>query len=105
MGIDLSKVTILLGERFNRVADTMGYDFGVSYAYSKNLSTEARLWYDAKGGGARDASLKVRYQKQCWGVTMVLNRKPPDEINQKPADYSVLITFDLLGLGSQGLGR
>ncbi|MFA4829824.1 MAG: LPS assembly protein LptD [Thermodesulfovibrionales bacterium] len=100
VNINMSRVTILLGERFNRVADTLGYDFGVNYAYSKNLSTEARLWYDAKGGGARDASLKVRYQKQCWGVTMVLNRKPPDEINQKPADYSVLITFDLLGLGS-----
>ncbi|TAL21961.1 MAG: LPS-assembly protein LptD, partial [Nitrospirae bacterium] len=105
VNIDLSKVTISLGERANRVADTMNYDFGVNYAHSKNLSAEVRLWYDAKGGGVRDASFEVRYMKQCWGMTMVFNRKPPDEINKKPSDYSILITFNLLGLGSQGLGR
>lgn len=103
--IPLGKITLSLGERASRVADTMNYDVGVSYAYSKNLSAETRLWYDAKGGGVRDASFEVRYTKQCWGMTMVINRKPPDEINKKPSDYSILITFNLLGLGSQGLGR
>lgn len=103
MNMNLGKVTILLGERFNKVAHTMNYDFGANYPYSKNLFTEARLWYDAKGGGVRDASLKVRYQKQCWGMTMALNRKPSDPITKRPSDYSIVVTFDLLGFGSHPL--
>lgn len=92
MSINLDKITFSLGERYDIINDTMFYDLGINYAYSKNLSTEAMLWYDAKGGGLRDATLRMKYQKQCWGMTMVFNKKP--------GDYSIFITFDLLGLGS-----
>ena len=90
--IDLHHVAISLGERYNRNEDTMFYDLGMNYAHSKNLSAEARLWYDAKGGGVRDTSLRMKYQEQCWGLTMV--------VAKKPGDYSIYITIDLLGFGS-----
>jgi len=92
MAINVRRVAFSLGERYNRIEDTMFYDLGINYSHSKNLSTETRLWYDAKGGGVRDITFRMKYQKQCWGITMA--------VNKRPGDYNIYITFDLLGLGS-----
>ena len=96
----IKNVSFSLGERYNTVNKTMSYNAGIIYTYSKNLSTDAAVWYDAKGEGLRDATLKMKYQKQCWGVTLIINIKPGDAATKRPSDYSIVITFDLLGLGS-----
>lgn len=98
--IPLDKVTFSLGERYNQPNKTMFYDIGASYTHSKNLSAEVKLWYDSKGGGMRDSTFTMKYVQQCWGMTIIVNRKPPDEVNNKPSEISVFVTFDLLGLGS-----
>ncbi len=92
-------IGISLGERYNTVNNTMFYDLGMNYD-SKSLYTDLRLWYDAKGRGLRDATFKIGYKKQCWGSTLIVNVKPADKSNNTPSDYSIVITIDLLGLGS-----
>lgn len=98
--VDFNKIALSVGERYNRSNDTMFFDLGIHYAHSKSLSGEVKLWYDAKGGGMRDATLKVQYQKQCWGMTIGFNTKPADDALGRPRDYGVSVTFDLLGFGS-----
>jgi LPS-assembly protein len=92
LSIGIMDVAFSLGERYNKNEDNIFYDIGMNYVYSKNLSTEARLWYDAKGGGVRDATVRMKYQRQCWGITVAINKRLDD--------YSIYIMFDLLGLGS-----
>lgn len=98
--IPIKKFSFFFGERYNQPNNTMFYDIGVGYTHSKNLSAEVKLWYDSKGGGMRDSSFIMKYLQQCWGMTITVNRKPPDEVNNKPSEISVFVTFDLLGLGS-----
>jgi hypothetical protein len=100
VSIPIKKVAFSFGERYNQPNKTMFYDIGVGYTHSKNLSAELKLWYDSKGGGMRDSSFIIKYLQQCWGMTIMVNRKPPDEVNSKPSEISVFVTFDLLGLGS-----
>ncbi|MCE5193929.1 MAG: hypothetical protein LLF28_00480 [Nitrospiraceae bacterium] len=85
-------LTISFGERYNKIEDILSYNMGINYSISKNLSTDTTLWYDARRGGLRDFAMKMRYQKQCWGITV--------SFNKKPGDYGMSITFDLLGVGS-----
>ncbi|RJQ39998.1 MAG: LPS-assembly protein LptD [Nitrospiraceae bacterium] len=98
--IPIKKFSFFFGERYNQPNKTMFYDIGAGYAHSKNLSAEVKLWYDAKGGGMRDSSFIMKYLQQCWGMTITVNRKPPDEVNSKPSELRVFVAFDLLGLGS-----
>ncbi len=94
-----------LAQRYNQPNKTMFYDIGASYTHSKNLSAEVKLWYDSKGGGVRDSNFIMKYQQQCWGMTMLIDRKPRDEVNNKPSELKVLVTFNLLGLGSYSMER
>ena len=64
----------------------------MSYVFSKTLSAEGNIWYDAKGGGFRDIIAKVKYQKQCWAMNVVFTKREND--------YGVSVLFDLLGLGT-----
>ncbi|MDP2279376.1 MAG: putative LPS assembly protein LptD, partial [Nitrospirota bacterium] len=98
--IPVKKFSFSLGERYNEPNNTMFYDIGAIYTHSKNLSAEVKLWYDSKGGGVRDSTFTMQYQQQCWGMTIMVNRKPPDKVNNKPSELSVFVTFNLLGLGS-----
>lgn len=86
------EVTFSFGERYQRDSKIMFYDAGVEFSPLKTLSIESRLWYDAKGGGVRDITLKARYTRQCWGLTMTFVKKPDD--------FRFFIMFDLLGLSS-----
>lgn len=98
--IPTKKFALSFGERYSQPNKTMFYDIGVGYTHSKNLSAAVKLWYDAKGGGMRDSSFTLNYLQQCWGMAIIVNRKPPDEVNSKPSELRVFVTFDLLGLGS-----
>jgi len=100
VSIPVKKFSFSLGERYNQPNNTMFYDIGAVYNHSKNLSAEVKVWYDSKGGGMRDSSFIMKYLQQCWGITITVNRRPPDKVNSKPSELSVLVTFDLLGLGS-----
>jgi len=105
VSIPIKKFSFSFGERYNQPNKTMFYDIGLVYTHSKNLSADVKLWYDSKGGGMRDATFNLRYLQQCWGMNIMVNRKPPDEINNKPRELKVLVTFDLLGLGSQTMRK
>ncbi|MCX5717215.1 MAG: LPS assembly protein LptD [Nitrospirae bacterium] len=100
ISIPIKKFSFSFGERFNQPNNLMSYDIGASYTHSKNLSAEVKVWYDAKGGGMRDSSFTMKYQQQCWGMTIIVNRNPPDEVNNKPSEFRFSVKFDLLGLGS-----
>jgi LPS-assembly protein len=94
VGSDLSvmvlKADLSLGQRYNRREDLMLYKTELVFNPYKSLQMAARLWYDTKGGGARDISLRLRYLKQCWGAEIYFAKKP--------GDYSVEIRFELTGL-------
>jgi LPS-assembly protein len=105
VSIPIKKFSFSFGERFNQPNKIMFYDIGVSYAHSKSLSAEVKVWYDAKGAGMRDSSFTMKYQQQCWGMKMLIDRKPQDKVNNKPSEFKVLVTFDLLGLGSYSAGK
>lgn len=93
IGITLPyKMILTLGERYNTTEDVLFYTAGLNYVFSKELSSETTFWYDARGGGLQEMLAKVKYQKQCWGLNMTVGK------NQ--SGYSVLVTIDLLGLGT-----
>ncbi len=84
--------TLTLGERYNRSEDIQFYTVGMSYIFSKTLSAEGNFWYDAKNGEFRDIIAKVKYQKQCWGVNVI--------VTKREKDYGISVLFDLFGLGT-----
>ncbi|MCL5023724.1 MAG: LPS assembly protein LptD [Nitrospirae bacterium] len=86
------KMTLTMGERYNRLQEILFFSLGLNYAFSKTISTETNLWYDAKSGGLRDFIAKIKYQKQCWGVDMIFAKRE--------SDFSVSVLFNLLGLGT-----
>lgn len=90
--VTFSKLSLSVGERYNRAEKTLFYDFGTSYAHSKTLSADANLWYDARDGGIKDITIKMKYTKQCWRMILTYNKKP--------GDYSISVNFELLGFGS-----
>jgi len=91
-GISISKASFTIGERYNRSEDILFYSFGVNYSHSKAVSVEGNFWYDAKRGELKDIIAKLKYQKQCWGATLVFTKREKD--------YSVSVLFNLLGLGT-----
>ncbi len=92
--INLFDAVVSFSRRYNAPQNSLVYDVGLSYPWSKSLSTDANLWYDAKNSEERlrDITVKMNYRKQCWKMALIYNKKPDD--------YSFLVTFDLLGLGS-----
>jgi LPS-assembly protein len=87
-----NKFLFTLGERYNRTEDILFYGVGMGYTFSRKLSAEGNFWYDAKGSGLGDVVTKLKYQEQCWNVTLVMTKR------QK--DYGISVLFNLLGLGT-----
>ncbi len=87
-----SKMILGLGERYNRTGDIHFYSVGLNYTFSKTISAETNFWYDAKSNGFKDVIARVKYQKQCWGVSATYTKREHD--------YSISVLFDLLGLGT-----
>jgi len=104
MTINFHKIAVSIGERYSDANNTLYYDAGINYTHSKNLSAGTRFWYDDRQGELRDVEINMNYQRQCWGMIIAFNRKPPDKVNNTPSDYSIRVTFNLLGLGSYKLG-
>ncbi len=87
-----STMTLSIGERYNRTGNILFYSVGMNYAFSKTLSAATDFWYDGKNGSFKDIVAKVKYQKQCWGVSTIFTKREKD--------YSISVLFDLLGLGT-----
>jgi LPS-assembly protein len=93
IGIKLPyRMTLTVGERYNRPENILFYTVGMNYVLSREISAETNFWYDARGSGLKDMIAKVKYQKQCWGVNMVFTKRD--------RDYAVSVLIDLLGLGT-----
>ena len=90
--IPLAKGSVYLAERYERNQDILSYVLGARYPFSKALSAEGSFWYDAKNGGFQNFAASVKYQQQCWGVTLVFTKRQ--------SDYSFSVLFDLLGIGT-----
>lgn len=98
IGTKLSDTTtIKAGERYNREEKIMLYKAAIDSVLTKRWAVNASIWYDAKGGGIRESSLKVAYRQQCWAVDIVFSRKPGDAV--RSADYRFMILVELIGLG------
>ncbi len=91
-------ITLGLGERYSRVDDLMLYTLGVNVPIDKHWALNASAGYDAKGPGLRDFSLTTTYKEQCWNVSMIVTRRPADQI--RPSEYSYLLLIELKGIGA-----
>ncbi|MCL4537770.1 MAG: LPS assembly protein LptD [Nitrospirae bacterium] len=91
------KTTVSIGERYARASKLMQYTAGINSVLTKRWSVNANIWYDAKGAGLRDSTLKTTYTQQCWAVNILLTRKPGDNI--RPPEYNFLVFIELKGVG------
>ncbi len=62
------------------------------YRKSLPINLNGKLWYDLKGGGIQELTLKTTYKSQCWGLTL--------SFTKKPRDYQIMFGIELIGLGS-----
>ncbi|MDA8169019.1 MAG: LPS assembly protein LptD [Nitrospiraceae bacterium] len=63
-------------ERFARSENTWLHSLGAIVKASPKVSVETNIWYDTKGGGLRQLDTAVHYTSQCWGITVMLSKKP-----------------------------
>ncbi len=89
--------TVTIGKRYAKDTKVMQARAGIDSAVTRNISVNADIWYDLKGRGLRESTLKTRYSEQCWAMDLSLSRKPGDNI--RPPEYSFMVLFELRGLG------
>ncbi len=91
------KTNVSIGERYARESKLMQYTAGIDSVLTRRWSVNANVWYDSKGAGLRDSTLKVIYTQQCWMVNVALTRRPGD--NTRPPEYSFMVFIELKGIG------
>lgn len=92
-GINLS-----IGQRYDRPNKILFYRTAIDAILSDRLAVATSFWYDAKGGGLRDSTLRVRYSEQCWATNFIISRKPGDET--RPVEYNFVLLIELKGIGT-----
>jgi len=94
LSLNLSHPSLWLsiGERYRRTEDILYYSLGLRWNPLKSLSYEGYLWYDAKTGNTKNIIARIKYQRQCWGITAI--------VTKRERDYSFSLLFDLLGIGT-----
>ncbi len=98
LGVRVFEKTIVsVGERYARESKIMLYKASVDSVLTKNWAANASIWYDSKGKGLRDSTIKTTYTQQCWTANVLLTRKPGD--NTRPSEYSFMIFIELKGIG------
>jgi|Deesub1362A_J573_1020465.scaffolds.fasta_scaffold00045_127 LPS-assembly protein len=90
VGIDLPKASVSVGQSYARGGDLRLYSLSIEYSPAAVFALNSSIWYDAKRG-LREFKAGLRYQRQCWGVTM--------RYVKKREDYSLFLTINLIGLG------
>ncbi|MFO0752003.1 MAG: LPS assembly protein LptD [Thermodesulfovibrionales bacterium] len=93
----LPGTAITLGENYTRASDILQYNAGVVSLLSKKWSVDANAWYDSKGQGLRDTTVRLRYTEQCWATELAFTRRPGDAT--RPPEYSFALFLELRGLG------
>lgn len=91
------KASFSVGERYNKIEDILFFTLGINYTFSKTISAEGSFWYDGNSRTLRDVAAKLKYQKQCWGMTVIATKS---ELNRTKNDYGISVLFNLLGLGT-----
>ncbi|MCX8069938.1 MAG: hypothetical protein N2738_05480 [Thermodesulfovibrionales bacterium] len=95
-----NKTNIIFGERFSRQQSILQYRTAIDTTLTNRWAISANLWFDAKGGGLRDSTVRVKYIEQCWAINLSITRRP--RFNDQNPDYSVLALVELQGVGSFG---
>lgn len=90
------KSSFSIGESYNKTEDILFFTWGMNYKFSKTISAEGSFWYDEKIGTLSNIAAKLKYQKQCWGVSVLATKSQLNGTN----NFSISVLFDLLGLGT-----
>lgn len=61
------------------------------YRRSIPMELHGKLWYDVKGRGVQEMNIRTIYNRQCWGLTISLLRKPEE--------YQIIFGIQFRGLG------
>ena len=93
IGIGRELTRFAIGQAYNRTENILMYRAEAAFSPIKSIQVEGKLWYDAKGGGARDIEVNIKYLSQCWGLRL--------EAVKKPGDFRMLAMFELKGLNSK----
>ncbi len=91
--LSVFKTNLAFGQRYNRIEDIMLFTAGLDFSPYKRVHISSSIWYDAKGGGLRDLNIAMRYQRQCWGLSL--------EAVKRPGDYSMRLMFFLTGISGE----
>jgi LPS-assembly protein len=61
IGVPLpGKMSLSIGERYNRIQSILFFTFAANYSFSKAVSAEGNFWYDAKSGSLSNVIAKLR---------------------------------------------
>ena len=93
VGLSVFSTWFSLGQRYNTIEDLMLFTASMDLHPYKRVHITGSIWYDAKGGGLRDMDITMRYQRQCWGLRLVMIKRP--------GDYSMHLLFDIAGLSGE----
>jgi len=94
-------VSVYATENYDRTNKINYYTAGIESPIGKRLTAGASITYDATGPGLQFATVKAAYAEQCWGVNVLLTRKPGSI--QQSSEFSVALFIELKGLGKYGL--
>lgn len=90
-------VRLSFGTRIQKDINVQLLKAGIESVVSKDLHVLADMLYDSKSGGLRESAVRAVYKQQCWTGNIAVIRRPGDQI--RPSDYSLLLTFELKGIG------
>ena len=84
----------------DRESSVKTYSMSVFRKLSEKWSFNFNINYDGKGAGLRDSTFNVRYAEKCWATNINISRKPILREGRETSEFSMLIIFELKGLGA-----
>lgn len=93
LAVNFPKLTLNVGQRYNESADVLTVMSAATFHPFSWLQMMGIVWYDTKQQDLSNASIVVRYLRQCWGIRF--------EATKRPGDFAMTVRFDLAGLGSK----
>ena len=92
LGLRVKGIGISLSQRYSRKDDILSYTGGIEIPVTGKFRILSGIWYNAKGEGLQDLTIKAVYTGQCWGYTLAFNKRPDD--------YGIFFMIELKGLGA-----
>jgi|WetSurMetagenome_2_1015567.scaffolds.fasta_scaffold00094_28 LPS-assembly protein len=94
-------VTLGLGELYSDVDGMMLFFSSLTATLSRNWMASVGGSYDVRAPHKiRDLFAQLTYKEQCWSIKTIFNRKPPDDTNNKSAEYMFVVLLELRGFGA-----